>query len=215
MVRSDVYECPWNMLYHKRHVDHLFLISEYKNKIFTALDPYFTEEKLYINQSKVCLKKYHLSTFQLNDVPRITFKHARKILASGVNKYLSDYLSIENKRDLFIKAIHSIDIVKELEGSTSNYDVLLFRKLKDIEHNRLSYLEMLKKIDTIYRLGNKAIEREIFELALQWKALRMLLIKCAIRQTLNGSLDKLKLMIEKIFIREAEVARYLFQIYKT
>lgn len=214
---TDVFYCPWNRLYKKRHIDHLIIITGYQNGKFSCLDPYFTEEVVTIEtDNDIFGLKFCYVVRPINTKTSLNSKKKLRYLLYFLDAYENNmYEPTISENFLLLKeSLSDIDIPFEIGGEFNIYDIPIARALKVLEDNRLSYYELLTNLEKIYICDFNQQKRELLELQQYYKKLRALMLKCFIRQDFKNRMQMIHEFVDEISYREIDLVVQLKNKYK-
>ncbi len=214
LLYTDVYYCNWNALYMQRHINHNILIVGYSNKKFLCLDPYFTQNLLFISEDSAVLCEGHCKDIQILKEKETVFSGCLTVLKDNIISYSRDQ-NIQTSFREFAIDIENINVSNELCGKLNIYDIPLIRKLKNIEDNRMCYIELLNIIKNNFSYSLEKVEKNLLESVHYWNRLRMLMFKCLIKQKIEYKSDKLIQLIKIISDYEVQIADDLVEYYKS
>ena len=175
IAKLDAFECPWNIAYHKNHIDHYVIIDS------------ICREKGYI----ICKDSYlgmHDIKCDINHfVKSVVNLRAIKgniILKKEGNYVLESYIKRNSKKEIFEKynlLINDFDLVKKIEECFECSDVMnckLIISAKQIENNWRGVCEYINVNN--YSKESFVVARECVG---RWSKIVLNLIKCQLRNS--------------------------------
>ena len=197
ILRCDVFDCPWNISYHKYSIPHCVLIigiEENAEQLY-ILDPYSTINTNMINMSAIAPNNGYFATFTTLPFvePKIEDYHAEIINSLNyiVNSKLFDNL------DSFYSDLHNRFEEVIQQKYTDIYAIPLILKLNQIANQRYSYCTFLNILHE-----NKLVDLSLLELmnsiADEYSLYRKLLIKQIMRRKVEyDQVEKFYTIIKK------------------
>jgi len=214
VVSSDCYHCHWSVFYRKRHLKHMILLDRKVDRSYVAYDPYFTTDMLMIREENLFLHNNTVFAFTIMPEPKIDNCILKRELSRCIANYSQAEISIRDKGIQISQAIINVCIEKELEGTIGVYDIPLLRKLKDLEFNRILYLEMLTKIDKLHGVRCLDVCETLRHLIGLWRYIRRVLLKCCIKRSLRGKESEVEQVFTQIFCCEQAIASELYNRFQ-
>lgn len=210
LLYTDVYYCSWNVLFLQSHISHVILIVGYDNKNFICLDPYFTQELLFISEDSEVFCKWSYKEIKILKEEATDVNSSIKVLKYNINKQ-----DIQKSLRNFANDISKIDILKELENGSNIYNIPLIRKIKIIEDKRMSYLELLNAIKINFSYDLEKVEKNLLDSVHNWNRLRMLLFKSFITQNIGPKQNDIIKLIYLLLELEIKIYRNLIEYYNS
>lgn len=184
MLHCDVFNCPWNILYQRNHVNHYVLIIGLNDstKQIYILDPYSTKAENTIDISNIAPDSGDISYFVTNEISNIQIENyifeidisLRHIDNTGF------FQSFKNFHTDFKTRFEEVMITDYLDV----YAIPLIINLRRIANQRYCYCiflnEMLDK-----KLLNPPILNMMESIAEKYELLRVLLIKQILKKKMN------------------------------
>lgn len=212
MLETDVFYCPWNMLYQLQHITHCFLIIGIEDEKLLCLDPFFTTNKLVINLKELFLSSFDITIFKTCQTTLINKIEIYNLLQCGITDY--NLHNIQEAFDFFKSAILSINFEQELKGSTTIYDISILRSLRNVEYKRECYKEMIIHIYQEYHDNElQSIINDLDRLCILWRKLRSILLKCIIKTRVNDNFYILNNIIDEISKQERTILIIMSNTY--
>jgi hypothetical protein len=179
LVHFDSYFCQWNYNYLKYHYDHFFIITDYKDGIYTCVDSFYLDETAELSDDLFNKGIMHIIENHYQDLNTDRIKIAELVIDSmQVNTKVPNESKMFKDMNLMADSILNIDKDKEFVGHDDVKTVPLFSKIQNIVLNRNALGDVCKQLSQETGLQGYIELSEMFATASQeWNMLLVLLMK--------------------------------------
>lgn len=181
LLKCDIFNCSWNMSYHRDHVNHLIMIVGFNknSEIVTIIDPFTSQDEYEISLSSVANPCQEIETFEMVNSEDISRQFIDYEITNGLTYNLKS--DMFGKIEAFVGNLH--DRMDELYTTNYRdvYAIPIVFNLNRIMHQRYCFEQFL-----IFCSRYSSIESETIthakKLADNYKLLRIMLIKSILKR---------------------------------
>ena len=178
MLATDIYNCPWNVYYKKRHNFHYILIIDYTKDAFICLDPFFSSlpQKFFFHELDTNIKCIVLKFGPQHESLYESLFYLIYFLSLYANKMIVGDLDT----NLVFKVFSNTERIENEYDTYGMYGIPAVKLLASLDNNRECFIEMLKQIQTLFRINiNEFIDR-INNISLRLRILRIKILRAAL-----------------------------------
>lgn len=179
IVWSDVYSCPWNMFYKKKHIKHVYVIEDMIDGYFVCNDEFFGVSKYKYEIFEACKNMDSLHFAKVTNID-MSLSFIKKNMYFYLIKFGNPDEILQRYKRLADDLIN-LDINKQHVENNNYYGNTILRKLKNLSRYRYGYAEFLKNLGKSYSLNLNYIVHIFEKLGELWVQLMMILLRIFIR----------------------------------